>query len=346
MQVRLKGVHTVTVKLADGRRRTYHYAWRGGPRLTAEPGSPDFLRQYQDALDRRQTCAPGTMADLVRQYKASGEFKGLADSTRREYGGLLDLIRTEFGATPVRLFDDRRMRKHVKAWRDKMAATPRKADHAVSVLSAVLSYGLDQGELSINVARGIARLHTADRSDVIWTPGEIDALCAVANEAVSRVVRMAALTGMRQGDLLRLPWGADKGTHIDWVASKSAKRGRRVIIPIMPELRALLDAAPKKGVQILLNTRDRAWTPSGLKTQFGKAKDKAGIEGKTFHDLRGTAATYFCLSGLDDREVAEIMGWSENRVAEIRRRYVAREAIILSTVDRLTRAAAERGGNK
>lgn len=58
-----------------------------------------------------------------------------------------------------------------------------------------------------------------------------------------------------------------------------------------------------------------------------------------------TAATTLCLAGLDDREVAEILGWSEKRVADMRRRYVSREAIILSGVERLTRAKTEQSGN-
>ncbi|MBV5259056.1 tyrosine-type recombinase/integrase [Synechococcus moorigangaii CMS01] len=110
--------------------------------------------------------------------------------------------------------------------------------------------------------------------------------------------------------------------------------------------RQLLGATPKKGVQILLNTRNHPWTASGFKTQFGKAKEKAKISGKRFHDLRGTAATTLCLAGLDHRELADILGWSEKRVADMRRRYVSREAIILSGVERLQRSQAEQAGNK
>lgn len=33
---RLAGIHTVTAKLASGEMATYHYAWRGGPKLVGE----------------------------------------------------------------------------------------------------------------------------------------------------------------------------------------------------------------------------------------------------------------------------------------------------------------------
>src|SRR5262245_25607623 len=35
--------------------RTYWYAWRGGPRLRGEPGSPELLQSYNEAIERR--CA-------------------------------------------------------------------------------------------------------------------------------------------------------------------------------------------------------------------------------------------------------------------------------------------------
>ena len=43
-----------------------------------------------------------------------------------------------------------------------------------------------------------------------------------------------------------------------------------------------------------------------------------------FHDLRGTAATKFYIAGLPVRVIAEIMGWEEETVEKIIRRYVGR----------------------
>jgi hypothetical protein len=37
-KIELKGIAKVTAK-----GRTYWYAWRGGPRLHGEPGSPEFM---------------------------------------------------------------------------------------------------------------------------------------------------------------------------------------------------------------------------------------------------------------------------------------------------------------
>jgi len=43
-----------------------------------------------------------------------------------------------------------------------------------------------------------------------------------------------------------------------------------------------------------------------------------------FHDLRGTAATRFYIARVPERAIAEIMGWEEEHVTRIIRRYVGR----------------------
>jgi hypothetical protein len=43
MRIRLKGLNSVAKTLADGRIVTYYYAWKGGPRLKGEPGTPEFI---------------------------------------------------------------------------------------------------------------------------------------------------------------------------------------------------------------------------------------------------------------------------------------------------------------
>jgi hypothetical protein len=51
--VTLKGLHWTLAKLADGSKRTYYYAWKGGPRLYGEPGTPEFQHSYNEAIAKR-----------------------------------------------------------------------------------------------------------------------------------------------------------------------------------------------------------------------------------------------------------------------------------------------------
>lgn len=333
VRVQLKGIHTTTARLAGGQRITYYYAWRGGPRLKGKPGTPEFMASYAAALDSRSIPNPKTFASLIVAYKGSQDFLGLRDVTRKDYARYLDMIRDRFGTAPLAAMDDRRMRRRVKEWRDEMAASPRKADLAAALLRRVLAFGVDNGDLSINVASRLKRLHRADRSKQIWGPQEIEAFCAHASPALQRALHLARITGLRRGDLVRLPWSAFHGTHIDWTTSK---RGRRVIVPLTATGRALVASMPKLGPTLLTGQKGRPWTPDGLSTVEQRARQKAGVA-KRWHDLRGNAATELALAGIEDREIAEIIGWSVADVAQIRRLYVDRETIISAAVARLNR---------
>ena len=325
-----KGVHTI--RKPNG--TVYRYAWRGGPRLFCEPGTPAFEREYAQALDAER-IERGTMDALVAAYLRSGEYAALADRTRRDMRVYLDMIRARFGHASLAAMEDRRMRGKVKGWRDSMAATPRKADLAIEALRRVLNYGIDAGELTNNIAARIKPLHKADHSAAVWTQGEIDAVMAALNPAAQRAFLFLRWTGLRREDACRITWGADKGSHLEWRTGKS--RGRTtVIIPVLAALRALLDAMPRSSaVTVLTNTKGRSWTPDGLSTAIDRAKRASGVD-KRLHDLRGTFATDLMLAGLEDIEIAEIMGWRERDVAKIRRVYVNREAHLRAVVTRLT----------
>src|SRR5215467_11516462 len=85
MRVRLKGINPVTKRLADGTRRTYYYAWKGGPPLRGEPGTPEFVHSYNEAVARKVVPPRGTLLSVMQSYQLSGEFLGLAEVTRKGY---------------------------------------------------------------------------------------------------------------------------------------------------------------------------------------------------------------------------------------------------------------------
>src|ERR1700733_7115684 len=97
MRIRLKGLNSITKRLADGTRRTYWYAWKGGPPLCGEPGTPEFMASYNEAISRKVVPLRGTLLSVLQQYQASEDFRALADSTRRSYVPLITRIEKRFG---------------------------------------------------------------------------------------------------------------------------------------------------------------------------------------------------------------------------------------------------------
>jgi integrase len=315
VRVHLKGIHKVRWRLASGEMATYHYAWRGGPRLVGDPGSPEFMRAYNEAIASRRRPAEGTLFTLIAEFRASSEYSSIADSTRRAYAAYLGMIEDEFGDMPIEALSDPEVRGEFKRWRDGMADTPRKADYAWTTLARVLSVAHDRGRIPVNPCNRGGRLYEADRSAKIWTEYDIARLLAVASPGLAMAALLALWTGQRQGDLLRLPWSAYDGKH---VRLRQSKTGRYVIIPVGKHLKALLDGADRVSTQVLTNARGRPWTSDGFRTSWGKTCVKAGVaDDLHFHDLRGSAIVRLALAGATVPEIATLSGHSLKNVEAI-----------------------------
>lgn len=89
-------------------------------------------------------------------------------------------------------------------------------------------------------------------------------------------------------------------------------------MPAGAPLRALLDATNRRGPLILTNTLGRPpWTSDGFRTSWGKACERAGVDGLTFHDLRGTALVRLAIAGASVPQIAAVTGHSLKDVEAI-----------------------------
>src|SRR5262245_24719384 len=80
MRVHLKGIHIIKAKNA-----VYYYAWRGGPRLVGEPGSPEFIASYYAAIQSRREPDRASFHSIIAGYKASQDFLGLSQRSQFDY---------------------------------------------------------------------------------------------------------------------------------------------------------------------------------------------------------------------------------------------------------------------
>lgn len=316
MYVRLKGLNRVKKKLADGSTVTYFYAWKGGPRLPGKPGDAEFQAAYNDAVAAKSKSPTGTIQFVLNSYQDSSKFADLAERTRRDYVRNIKAVETEFSTFPLAAFTDRRTRGEFLAWRDRLAVTRgrRQADYIFKTFAAILAWANDRGLVPLNPCERPGKLYRSTRVESVWSEDDELAFMSIAPERMALAFQLAVWTGQRQGDLLRLTWKAYDGTTI---RLRQSKGGRRVTIPVAQPLRVLLDAAPRKAITILTTANDTSWTADGFRTTWGKTLKKAGINGLTFHDLRGTAVTRFALAGAAEAEIATITGHSLRDVGAI-----------------------------
>jgi integrase len=317
--------------------RVYRYAWRNGPRLRGEPGTPEFVASYNEAVESRKALDTDKFKSIVLRYRA-GPFKQLAKSTQSKWQPWIERIGDYFGGLQTSQFDRHdKIRPVIIRWRNKWQDTPRTADYGMQVLSAILSYAVDPaGAIARNPCEGIKRLYSSDRSAILWTAADIAQLKASCSTEVADAVDLAAHTGLRLGDLLKLSW-----SHIgeNAIAITTGKTGAEALIPLYDDLRAVLARIPKRGTTVLTSSRNRPWTVNGFGTSFDRAKNAAGMKGRNlhFHDFRGVAATRFYVAGIAERVIAEIMGWDEQHVSKIIRRYVGRTAATEALIKQLNR---------
>lgn len=315
MRVRLKGINCVRKLLADGRQVSYWYAWKGGPALRGEPGSPEFVASYNEAVATKLKPSKGVLMGILQGFQASADFLRLADRTRSDYVTKIKQIESRFGDFPLSGLSDRRARGIFMEWRDQLAiASRRQADYAWVVLARILSWALDRGLVTANPCEKGGRLYRGSRADKVWTADDEAAFLRIAPPHLHLPLLLALWTGQRQGDLLRLPWSAFDGARI---RLRQSKTGTRVVIPVGAPLKAALEATKKCGPLILNSTDGRPWTSDGFRASWAKARDKAGVKGVTFNDLRGTAVTRLALVGCTEAEIATLTGHSLRDVRSI-----------------------------
>ncbi len=233
------GVHEVK---SNG--KVYRYAFRGGPRLLAEPGTKAFLAEYLKATKHQeQATEAGTFSSLVSDYKASPEYTGLAKHSKRSYERLLRALVEEYGNMPVGLLEAKGMRGDFLRFRDSMADKPATADMHMAVLRAVLSWAVKRELIAVNKAAEIGKLNKETRRDRIWSEEECRNFCTKVSIQMASALQLALFTGQRQSDLLRLTWTAFDGATIKL---KQSKTGSHVRLRVSPALKHMLDNMPEK----------------------------------------------------------------------------------------------------
>jgi integrase len=324
VRVRLKGINKVRKRLTDGSVRIHHYHRATGRRLTGEPGSADFAASYAEAERAHIRGPENTLAGLITKYEASPDFTALRASTKAEYKRMLRTIEAEWGDMPLAALNDPKARGLFLGWRDRLAETRglREAENRLTRLARVLAWGYDRSLLLANRLDKWQRRYKSDRSDKIWTPAHVEAFADVAEPEMQLALTMALWTGQRQADLLSLTWAAYREGAFTFRQSKS---GRPMFIPLVPQACELLDGLKSRGVvstHVLCSPRGQPWDAGNFRRRFIATRERAGISGLTFHDLRGTAICILAEAGCSVPEIASFSGHSLKDVGAILEKYL------------------------
>lgn len=346
-----QGVHAVRRVKLDG--VIFHfYAWRGGPKFWADarhyPNDPAFHAAYADAikLPKPSTYMTSAMVDdfLSSPHMPKGE------RTRQDYRKWALRFADGFKDDPAAIFEEPESRGEVNDWRKQWAHSPKQYDYAGTVVTRILNWAWkDAGKIRQHHCAGFTKVYEVDRSEIVWTPAQREAVCAIAPEWIKRILTAACETGLRPGDLVRLSW-----SHIEEtprgrrIRVRTNKRKRTATIPVTPEMGAILDATPHDRLLILTNASGGPLTEHRASEGLRQWRDKAKLTPEALgydlrlQDARGTAATRLLNADLSLAEIAGHMGWSVRHAAAVIEHYARVSPDELDAV--LVKLALAKGG--
>jgi len=125
------------------------------------------------------------------------------------------------------------------------------------------------------------------------------------------IVRLALLTGMRQGEILNLSFESCDFQN-KMITLEKTKNGERRVIPITPAVEKILIDRKQSDIDYGLVFKPSSTTNRNgvvdIYNAFRKAVKEAKIDNFRFHDLRHAAASYLAMNGATQGELMTILG--------------------------------------
>jgi integrase len=314
------------------------------PRLTnaQNPLTQAFFAEYQAALDATGVGGPatgqqGTWRWLCQLYLASPEFKSLDDRTIRVRRAIIEKTWREpitptssltFATCPL----SRMTAEHVRVLRDRKAGFLEAANGRLKAIRQVMAYGVETRRLKSNVARDVKYFETHSAGFHTWAIEEVRQYEAA--HPIGTMARMALavllFTGQRRSDAVQFgrQHEVKGGGSLAFTQFKGRKRKPvRLVIPILPQLREILDATPRRGLSYIETEFGRPFTANGFGNRFRKWCNDAGLPHCSAHGLRKAGATIAAENGATERQLMDIFGWRTAKQVEVYTRAVRQQKV-------------------
>lgn len=323
-------------------RRPARYYWIPTKKLQDAGFLP---RRLADKLDEAVRQAEAHNAELDRWYRGEGSaptgpvsgslkalddlfqrddaFRSIAERTRRDYLYAIKPALEWAGDEQVTHLS----LKVIKAWyldqRDRRGVS--NARNAIAALRRLLSFGREEGWITDNPALRL-RVKTPPSRSRVWTDAERDAFCQAAIAGGRRSMALAVMLGwclgQRPADLRTLAWTAydpTAGQGRGGMQLRQAKTGTAVWVPVLPELRAMLDDTARTSTQIVVSEMTgRPYKESDFQHTFAGIRAEAELPADLqYRDLRRTLATALGAAGCTDDQIRAVTGHKTRAVVAV-----------------------------
>jgi len=296
---------------------------------------------------RAAKITEGCFAAVIRAFIASPKFQNYSPATREVWGRELRLAERPdtLGAISVNIIRP----ALVQAFMDGMSDRPGKQAAALAALRQVERWAIVRDLLCQPITTGVefTRSHDGHKP---WTDEQVQLAETQARPELARVVTLAANTGQRGSDLVKMRW-----TDIEDYKGRAGinvvqvKTGKEIWVPITHELATAMAGWERRPGFILLRPTGIPWTRKALTWAWIVERDTnpalAPLAGLVLHGLRATACVRLLRAGANTRQIADMVGMSEQIVGRYCRFSVQRENASAAVVY-LDRNKSEQGASE
>jgi integrase len=257
----------------------------------------------------------GSFAAVIRAYMMSAKFDALALSTRVSYGYLLRLAERPdtLGSLPVDIIRP----ALVQAFLDGFADRPAQQKCAQTALKAVEKWALVRDLLPFPITTGTEAIGSTGGHEP-WTEEQVALAERGARPHLARVVTVAANTGQRGSDLVRMRWSdIEEVDGRPGINVTQKKTGLVIWVPFTHELIRAIGTWERRPTFILLKEDGLPFTRQQLSDQWLRERDTRPLlaplkeAGLVLHGLRAFAVVRLRRAGANTGQIADMVGMSE-----------------------------------
>lgn len=262
----------------------------------------------------------GSFAEVIRAFThpENPKWKTLGERTRDSYGRVFRIAERPdvLGAVPAE-----EMRPAlVQAFLDGYADRPGMQKVAQTALKSLEKWALVRDYLAMPITLG-TEAPGSDGGNEPWSDEQVQLAEQHAAAHLARAVTLAANTGQRGSDLVRMgPTDVETYEGRPGINVRQRKTGLVLWIPMTQELIAAVATWERRPGPFLLRQDGEPFTRPQLSTQWLRERDSnpelepLRAQGLSMHGLRATACVRLRRAGASTGQIAAMVGMSEETV--------------------------------
>lgn len=309
----------------------------------------------QDERPKLLLVTEDSFAAVIRAFMsdANPKWRKYAEATRDAWGRELKLASHPDALGAYSLSAIRPA--VVQAFLDGLDGRPGKQANALAALKQLEKWAIVRDVLPRNITTGV-ETERPQGGHIPWTDAQVELAERIARPDIARAITLAANTGQRGSDLIRMtPTALEVYSGMAGLNVRQKKTGRDVWVPITSPLAAAMEKWERRPGPYLTRPDGAAWTRKELTQAWAYERDTnddlAGLRAcgpdarpLVMHGLRGTACVRLKRAGATTSQIADMVGMSEEMVARYCRFSLQKENAV-AAVYNLERTIRERASD-